>query len=116
MGDNGKATIRLGDLARASVPLPVEFGGATVTLEYRPYACTAAFDSVLLGDLERAAGESQFAVYDAFRRHLPTLVAGWNVTDDAGAPLPVTEETLRAIPGEICQAWYKAIRSHLAPN
>lgn len=111
MPDTAQKTIRLGDLRAASVPLAVTYGGQTLTIHYRPYVMDAAFEDAFLGALTDAA--DRLAVNAAFRQYLAEVIAGWNVVDDADAPVPLD---LRAIPGDILQGWYRDIRAHLSPN
>ena len=111
MPETTKKTIRLADLRLTSVPLDVTFGGATVTLEYRPYAMDAAWEEALNGAIQ--AAESQFDIHNAFRAALAEVIAEWNMVDENGAPVPLD---LRAMPGKVVGAWYKAIQEHTDPN
>src|SRR5690242_4395891 len=98
-----KKTIRLGDLRLAQIPLDVEYAGQTVTIEFRPYMMDAAWEDALEGALQRV--ESSFDVPNAFRAALSDVLAGWNVVDDAGQPVPLD---LRTMPGKVVGTWYKA--------
>ena len=86
-------------------------GGQTFTVESRPYALYAAFDDAFLADIE--AAETQFDVHAVYRRRLGEILAGWNVTDDADAPLPLN---LGLIPGRALIAWYRTILEHGSPD
>jgi hypothetical protein len=78
-----KKTIRLGELRLARVPLDVTFGGATVTIEYMPYAMDAAWEEGLDAGYEAAV--SQWDVARAVRTALAEIITGWNVTDEHGS-------------------------------
>ena len=77
-----------------TVQLDGEFSGGEVTVR------SNAPMSVILR-LDKLKGGEDF---DALLDLIPEIVTAWNFTDEAGAPVPVSPDGIRALPVDLFQA------------
>jgi len=86
--------------------------GEVVHIAYRPKAVTSGLFIEWMGwkDLSMAARESWTVAM------IVALVASWDILDDAGAPLPITAENVKALPTAVNDALLGAIMADMFPN
>lgn len=96
--------MRLSDLLNKTAAVPVTCGDVTLTLQVQVGRFTVDF----LGRLRDAGGEG-WAV-------LAEVIVGSDLTDDSGAPLPITAQLLRDLPVQWLNAMAEAITESITPN
>ena len=89
--------MRLSDLVRNERALALEFAGDTLNFSYRPGLVTPAFSDAL--------GTEKRPLIWALSR----VVVSWDLVDDAGQPLPLTEQSLTEIPTPFLRSVLHAI-------
>lgn len=94
--------MKLSTIRAQTAPLALPVGGETLTVEYRPGAYTWTY---LVEQATRPLSES-----------LPELLAGWDLTDDAGEPLAITPEVLASLPLPLLRQIQDGIQESLFPN
>lgn len=95
--------ISLGDLQRNTRQIVAHYDGEDVAITYAPGKLTPASVS---GNDARQSLEAL----------LGTTLLAWDVLDDAGKPLPVTQETLSAMPSRFLWVLVDAINEDIRPN
>lgn len=106
--------MKLNDLLRKTTRVDVTYGGETFGVDFLPHALTTDVQvklKALIGD-----GLDESAALNSLFVLLPTLVSGWEIEDDDGSPLPVTEETLRRFPILMLAEIATAITGSMDPN
>lgn len=93
---------------RRTVKVP--FGDDTLTLTYKPSAVNAKQEARELE--EREKGQHLLAQ----AKSLAEIVESWDVTDDKGKPLPVSEEVLAGLGLDVTSKLTRAILDDLLPN
>ena len=104
--------IRLSDLAAKTRTVTVDFEGTPIEVTYLPGRMTMATQQRLQKSTELPAGKANRELATI----LAELVAGWDVTDDNGAPLPVTEELVRQLPLRFVTALTTELFEDINPN
>ena len=94
--------ITLSQLKKNLKTLTVEIDGDILTISYRPAAITPA-----LWDELRSKEYDRNIHVDVLSRAL----AGWDLLDDDGQPLPILESELMELPGDFLAAIYNQIMS-----
>jgi hypothetical protein len=100
--------VKLSDIQNAPMTIPVEFRGVTVEVTFRSGFWTG------LQEREYFAGEGSFS-----EKNLAIItenVATWNLTDDAGAPIPITKENVEAMDAWLLDAIVNTMVKALNPN
>jgi hypothetical protein len=93
---------------RRTVKVP--FGDDTLTLVYKPSAVNAVQEARELED--RAEGRHLLSQ----ARSLAEIVISWDVEDDSGQALPVSEDVLGALGLDVTSKITRAILDDLLPN
>lgn len=102
--------IRLSELMRDTRTLTLTVGEDTLTVTYRPGGITPETEDRLESlAQEQRVGQSLIALL------LDTLT-GWDITDDKGKALPVTEAQLRRLPLALLGQLVRAITEDMRPN
>lgn len=93
---------------KRTITVPV--GDQVVTIAYRPGGITPETEERLeaLGR-EQRIGASLIAL-------LKDTLVSWDITDDKGKPLPVTEASLRQLPLRLLGDLVRAITEDMRPN
>lgn len=104
--------IRLSDLAAKSRALTVEFDGEQIAVTYLPGRMTMALQARMQKATELAAGDANKELAAV----LTELVSGWDVLDESGAPLAVTEKVVRQLPLRFVTALTLALFDDVNPN
>jgi hypothetical protein len=102
--------IRLSDLSADRRTVKVPFGDDTLTLVCKPSALNAIQEARELED--RAVGR----VVMSQARSLAELIISWDLLDDDGKPLPVSEEVLGGLGLDVSNKLYNAVLDDLLPN
>lgn len=102
--------MKISDLRKGQRTLAVDLDGETLTLTYRTGAVTPATHDQALDLVEKQR------VGAALARSLSLSLLSWDLTDDNGAPYPVTEEALRELPVSFLDKVFTAIQEDLVPN
>jgi hypothetical protein len=82
--------LKLHELKAREKEIAVAFGDDSVRVRYRPYAITPESEARIANS---TGAETMLATFCE-------IVAGWDLLDDDGAPLPITLETLRQVPSQ----------------
>lgn len=93
---------------RRTVKVP--FGDDALTLVYRPSTINAVQEARELEDREK--GRHLLAQ----ARSLAEIILSWDLVDDAGKPLPVTEETIQTFGIDVVSKITRAVLADLLPN
>lgn len=88
----------------------VPFGEDALTLTYKPSAVNAVQEARELE--EREKGQHLLAQ----ARSLAELIVSWDVVDEKGKPLPVSEEILGSLGLDVAARLQRAILEDLLPN
>lgn len=102
--------VRLSDLMRDSRTITVPVGDDVLTVTYRPSGITPETEERLakLGQDQRL-GASMIAL-------LSETLAGWDLVDDKGKTLPITEAQLRKLPMRFLGDLVRAMTEDMRPN
>lgn len=93
---------------RRTVTIP--FGDDVLTVVYRPSAINAIQEARELEDREKGQ------VLRSQARSLAEVIASWDVVDEEGQPLPVSEDVLAALGIDVASKINRAILDDLLPN
>jgi hypothetical protein len=102
--------LKLSELAAPVQRLTVDYYGSPVRIGYRPGVMTPLEEEKLAE--ARKAGETTDALVELMAR----LMVEWDVTDDDGAPLPITPETLMPFPSALLLRIMSAVQEDMLPN
>lgn len=102
--------IRLSALTADRRPLKIEFGDDTLNLVYRPSTINAVQEARELED--KAAGKHVMAQ----ARTLVEAIISWDIQDDDGQSLPVSEEVMASLGLDVTLKINRAIIQDLLPN
>lgn len=102
--------IRLSTLTADRRPLRVPFGDDALTLTYKPSTINAVQETRELED--KAAGKHVLSQV----RTLAEAVISWDLQDDDGNPLPITEEVMKGLGLDVILKINRAIIADLLPN
>lgn len=98
---------------RRSVTIPV--GGGTITLGYNPAGVTPRMFATI--EVLQESPDNPRIVSMAMAEMLSQMATNWDVTDDDGAPLPLTTDALMDVPIQILSKMCEAIFAEIAvPN
>jgi hypothetical protein len=95
------------------VNLTVACEGGTLEFTHCPAGFSCEFQEQIQA-IEDEGGER--AAIGHLCAALPSLVPSWNLADDTGAPLPLTEETFRRLPVKLVISMLQAIAGAHNPN
>ncbi len=102
--------IRLSELMRDTRTVTLAVGEESLTVSYRPGGITPETEDRLEAFAQnQKVGASMIALL------LDTLT-GWDITDDKGKTLPVTEAQLRKLPLALLGQLVRAITEDMRPN
>lgn len=97
--------VDIDDLARRERTIELDYDGEAVEVRYRPHLFdSTVYNSIVLGTAPESDDEA-FGV-------MIKLLAGWNLTRK-GKPLPITKETLTALPWALLRDISNAIGKDL---
>lgn len=104
--------VRLSELARnrRTVEVPVGDGDDVVKITYRPGGITPQTEERLHKAIDEQRGGAALVALFA------DCLIEWDIVDDDGQPLPVTEETLRHLPTVFLAQMAQAITEDMRPN
>lgn len=100
--------INLDRTKERTAAVTVEYAGESAVITYYPHKITKS--------LIREISESDGDGVDKLSLQLERLVAGWEVVDDSGAPLPVTAEVMAEFPLDFLTAIMRAINEAAIPG
>ncbi len=102
--------VRLSDLMRDTRTMTLPVGDDVLTVTYRPSGITPETEERLakLGQDQRL-GASMIAL-------LTETLTGWDLVDDKGKPLPITEAQLRKLPMRLLGDLVRAMTEDMRPN
>lgn len=104
--------IRLSELAAKSRTIEVDFEGESIRVTYTPAKLTMATQARIQEAMKLPADQSNGELAAV----LTDAVTGWDVLGDDGAQLPVTGETVRALPLRFVGALALALFNDMGPN
>jgi len=104
--------LRLSDLTRRERTVAVRFEGvdAALSVTYRPDRWTPAAQARWLDLFADQRGGAALAVYVA------TRVVTWDLADEAGTPIPLTEEALAGVDIAVLDRVVTAIIQDMRPG
>lgn len=102
--------IKLSALTADRRTVTVPFGDESLTLVYHPSAINAVQEARELEDREKG----QHLLAQA--RSLAEIIASWDLQDDEGKRVPVSEEVLAQLGLDVTGALTRAILDDLLPN
>lgn len=102
--------MKLSELRANVRRLEVEYYGNKLAVAYRPGEMTPESEDAL-----REAREQNRAT-DAMVELMARTLVEWDVTDDDGAALPITPDTLRPFPSALLLHIMAAIQEDMVPN
>jgi hypothetical protein len=114
----------LSDLNKKTRTVTVEYLGESAQVVYRPNNMTLRAQ-IVAGSLTMMArggelggqtiGEATAAFSD-LASSLVDLIVSWDILSEDGDPLPVTRDTVKALPLNLTVAIFSAIMNDTAPN
>lgn len=102
--------LKLSALTADRKTVVVKFDTGSLTLTYRPSAFNALQEARELEDKEKGAHLLSQA------RSLCELITDWDLTDDAGKPVPVSEDVMASLGLDVTNALMNALLDELLPN
>jgi hypothetical protein len=102
--------ISLGQIRANVRTIAVQYYEDAVTVTYKPSALTPRRTSEIQEKIEN--GEAKNIIIETL---LETLVA-WDIVDEAGEMLPITQETMETLPGPLTLAISEAIGQDARPK
>ena len=104
--------MKLSKVLGATRTVSIDLGGESLEVTFRPGAVTPASLARATAALDNADDErtSQLAAIDLMVQFLGDVLVAWNLTDDDGAELPTTRETLQLLPIEALARVFAAIQ------
>jgi len=103
--------MRLSRMKQTNAKLEIDFGGGDVLhVEYDPQAYTAAREEEL-APLMSQARPGKWLV-----KTVEATILRWDLEDDEGNVIPLTEEGLAGVPTSVLTEVYKAVQEHQRPN
>ncbi len=100
--------MKLNDLKNKRKVLSLDTQYGKLNIEYCPVEYT--------GEVERILAEGQNRPIAALVELLGRILKQWDIEDDDGQPLPVTEEMLMKLPVDILVAITEKITEDIRPN
>jgi hypothetical protein len=94
---------------RSTKRLTVEIGDVAIELSYRPAVVTPRWQKA-------AAAAKDGDIDTGLLVPMCQLVAGWDLENDDGTPVPLTPEGLQDIPAQALLAILQAVTGDMAPN
>lgn len=90
----------------------IEFDGddEDLNVEYRPRAITPRMEDQFQTYIDENHGER--VVFDS----LAAMVVTWDLTDDAGVPIPLTPDALNDVPSSVLTYVLNKLREDIRPN
>ncbi len=104
--------MRLSTILAPTLTVPVEVYGESLSVTWRPAALTPALEA-RVGDVADQPASAQTAVLVEV---LSRLLAGWDLTEDDGSPVPTSVERLRDLPTAFLWAVYGGLSAEAAPK
>lgn len=102
--------VRLSALSADRRTLRIPFGDDALTITYRPSTVNAVQEARELE--ERASGRALLAQ----ARSLVESLASWDLQDDDGKPVPITEEIMAGLGLDVTNKLMNAMLDDLLPN
>lgn len=100
---------KFSSLVQSSSTIAIKFGGELLNVVFDPTVYTPAFE-----DLVNTTGK--LVGHDAMTEMASQLLVEWDLTDDEGALIPTTVESLRQLPIHLLAAILKPIVETFAPD
>jgi hypothetical protein len=105
--------MKLSKVLGATRTVSIDLGGETLDVTFRPGAVTPASLARATAAFNENTDErsSQLAAIDLMVQFLGDVLVSWNLTDDDGAELPTSRDTLQLLPIEALARVFAAIQS-----
>jgi hypothetical protein len=106
--------VKLSQVLGETRTVSIDLGGdEAFTVTFRPGAVTPASlaRAVAAGEAAEDAHTSQLRAIELMTSFLGDVLTNWNLTDEAGVPLPTTRESLEQLPVEALARVFAAINS-----
>lgn len=98
--------VKLADLYKVQADTVIEWAGHEITISFHPGQVTATSLGEVL-DVESGRTSHEW---------LAEMISGWNLTDDDGEELPITDESMQSLPYSLVAAFVRALRLWNTPT